>query len=65
MMRSSATFPHNGKLTDKQNILGAIKLAKMGKEFADIGQTYEAMDIESSQWVEVIGKLEDKLSNVA
>ena len=65
MMRSSDTCPYNGKLTDKQNVLGAIELAKLCKEFADTGQTDEAMDIESSQWVEVIGKLESKRLNCA
>ena len=65
MMRSSDTCPYNGKLTDKQNVLAAIELAKLCKEFADTGQTDEAMDIESSQWVEVIGKLESKSLNCA
>ena len=65
MMRSSDTCPYNGKLTDKQNVLAAIELAKLCKEFADTEQTDEAMDIESSQWVEVIGKLESKSLNCA
>ena len=47
------------------NVLAAIELAKLAKDFADKGQTDEAMDIESSQWVEVIGKLEGKLLNCA
>ena len=58
MMRSSATNPYSGKLSKKGNILAAIELAKLAKDFADKGQTDEAMDIESSQWVEVISKLE-------
>ena len=65
MMRSSDTNPYSGKLTKKQNILAAIDLAKLAKDFADKGQTDEAMDIESSQWIEVIGKLKDKLLNCA
>ena len=60
-MRSSDTCPYNGKLTDKQNVLAAIELAKLCKEFADTGQMDEAMNIESSQWIEVISKLESKL----
>ncbi len=64
-MRSSDTNPYTGKLTEKENVLAAIELAKLAKDFADKGQTDEAMDVPSSQWVEVIGKLEDKLSNVA
>ena len=65
MRRSSDTNPYTGKLTEKENVLAAIELAKLAKDFADKGQTDEAMDVPSSQWVEVIGKLEDKLSNVA
>lgn len=65
MMRSSETNPYSGKLTEKQNVLAAIELAKLAKDFADKGMTDEAMNIPSSQWIEVIGKLEGKLLNVA
>lgn len=65
MMRSSDHNPYSGKLTEKQNVLAAIELAKLAKDFADKGMTDEAMDVPSSQWIEVIGKLEDKLLNVA
>ena len=65
MMRSSDTNPYSGKLSKKDNVLAAIELAKLAKDFADKGQTDEAMDIESSQWIEVIGKLEGKLLNCA
>lgn len=65
MMKSSDNNPYSGKLSKKENVLAAIELAKKFKEFADEGYTDEAMDIESSQWVEVIGKLEGKLLNVA
>ena len=64
-MRSSDTNPYSGKLSKKDNVLSAIEVAKLAKDFADKGQTAEAMDVTSSQWDEVIGKLEDKLSNVA
>ena len=63
MMRSSDRLPHSGKLSQKDNILAAIELAKLCKNFADTGQTDEAMNIESTQWAEVIGELEDKLLN--
>ena len=63
MMRSSDTNPYSGKLSKKDNVLAAIELAKLGKEFADTGQMDEAMNIESSQWVEVISKLESKSLN--
>jgi len=65
MMRSSDNNPYTGKLSHKDNVLAAIELAKQCKNFADTGQTDEAMNIESSQWVEVIGKLEGKLLNCA
>ena len=65
MMRLSDNNPYSGKLSKKDNILAAIGLAKLYKSFADAGQTDEAMNIESSQWVEVIGKLEGKLLNCA
>ena len=64
-MRSSDTNPYSGKLSKKDNVLAAIEVSKLAKDFADKGQTAEAMGVPSSQWDEVIGKLEDKLSNVA
>jgi hypothetical protein len=63
MMKSSDNNPYSGKLSKKDNILAAIELAKLCKNFADTEQTDEAMNIESSQWIEAIGKLEAKLSN--
>tara|TARA_R110002012_G_C11598380_1_gene607035 strand:- start:1256 stop:1480 length:225 start_codon:yes stop_codon:yes gene_type:complete len=65
MMRSPDHNPYTGKLSKKENILAAIELAKLCKNFADTGQTDEAMNIESSQWVEVIGRLDGKLLNCA
>ena len=61
MMRSSDTNPYSGKLSKKDNILDAIEVAKLAKGFADKGQTAEALNVPSSQWIEVIGKLETKL----
>lgn len=60
MMRSSDINPYSGKLSKKDNVLCAIELAKLCKDFADTGQMAEAMDIGSSQWVEVIDKLKAK-----
>ncbi len=60
MMKSSDTNPYSGKLSKKDNVLAAIELAKLCKDFADKGQTDEAMDIDSSQWVEAIDKLNQK-----
>lgn len=65
MMRSSDNNPYTGKLTEKQNVQAALALANLCKEFADTGQMDEAMNIESSQWVEVISKLESKSLNCA
>ena len=64
-MRSSDNNPYTGKLSKRENTLAAIELAKLAKNFADTGQTDEAMNIESSQWIEVIGILEGKLLNCA
>lgn len=63
MISSSDNNPYSGELSKKNNLLAAIELAKLFKNFADIGQTDEAMNVESIQWVEVIGKLQDKLLN--
>jgi len=64
-MRSSDTNPYSGKLSKKDNVLAAIELAKLCKDFADKGQTDEAMDIKSSQWIEVISRLDSKSLNCA
>ena len=60
MMRSSDTNPYTGKLTKKDNVMAAIELANLCKEFADTRQMDEAMNIESSQWIQVISKLKSK-----
>lgn len=60
MMRSSDYNPYTGKLSKNDNILAATELAKLCKDFADNGQTDEAMNIESPQWVEVIKNLKIK-----
>jgi hypothetical protein len=57
MMRCSDTNPYSGKLSKKDNVLAAIELANLAKDFADKGQTDEAMNVSSSQWAEVISKL--------
>ncbi len=62
-MHSSDHNPYSGKLSKKDNILAAIELAKLCKNFADTGQSNEAMNIESSQWVEVIGRLMKEYKN--
>ena len=65
MLKSSDTNPYTGKLSEKQNITAAIELANLCKGFADKGRLPEAMDIDSTQWQEVISKLEiKKLSKI-
>ena len=59
-MRCSRTHPYRGKLSNKDQIFHAIELAELFKKYADDGQTDEAMDIDSTQWVEVINKLKQK-----
>ena len=57
MLKSSNGNPYTGLLSNKDNLAAAINLAKLCKEFADKGQTDEAMNIPSEQWEEVIDEL--------
>ena len=57
MLKSSNHNPYKGMLSKEDNIKSAIDLAKLCKDFSDKGQTDEAMDIPSEQWVEVIAVL--------
>ncbi len=57
MLASSDDNPYSGKLSKKENIIAAIDLAKLCLDFADKGQTDEAMGIPSEQWKEVIRDL--------
>ena len=59
MIKSSNHNPYSGRLSKKDNVLCAIELAKLCKEFADTGQTDEAMDLDSEHWKLVIAKLKD------
>lgn len=58
MLKSSYCHPYIGILSKKDNLIAAIDLAKLCKDFADKGQTNEAMNIPSEQWVVVISELE-------
>ncbi len=67
MLKSSEHNPYTGMLSKKDNLIAAIDLAKLCKDFADDGQTNEAMNIPSEQWVVVISELEgmkDELSKL-
>jgi hypothetical protein len=57
MIKSSDRSQYHGLLSKKANIMGAIGLAELYKNFADTGQTDEAMNIDSNQWVDVISIL--------
>lgn len=58
MLKSSDHNPYTGILSKKDNLVAAIDLAKLCKDFADKGQTDEAMNIPSEQWIVVISELE-------
>ncbi len=57
MLKSSDHNPYTGMISKKDNLIAAIDLAKLCKDFADKGQMDEAMNIESEQWVVVISIL--------
>lgn len=58
MLKSSNHNPYTGMLSKKDNFIAAIDLAKLCKEFADNGQTDEAMNLNSSHWQKTIEKLQ-------
>lgn len=60
MLKSSN--PYTDKLSKKDNVLAAIDLAKLAKNFADSNQHDEAMNISSEQWIDVINKLNQILN---
>lgn len=64
VLKSSNNHPYKGILSDKENVLAAIALAKKGKEFADKGHADEAMHYDSATWGTVISELESKLKSV-
>jgi len=57
MLKSSDTNPYSGKLSKEDNYISAIELAELCKEFAENGQTDEAMDLDVNHWNEVISRL--------
>lgn len=63
MLKSSNSNPYTGALSKKDNLIAAIDLAKLCKDFADKGQMDEAMNIPSEQWEEVITTLNKKINN--
>lgn len=65
MLKSSDHNPYTGMLSKKDNLIAAIDLAKLCKDFADKGQADEAMNIPSEQWVAVISEIEAMSLNCA
>ena len=65
MLKSSDHNPYKGMLSKKDNLIAAIDLAKLCKDFADTRQMDEAMNIPSEKWVVVIYELEWMLLNCA
>lgn len=61
MIKSSDMNPYTGKLSEKDNIIASIELAKLCLEFAKNGNTDEAMNLDVDDWIMIIKKLEDKL----
>ena len=57
MLKSSDYNPYSGKLSKKDNIIAAIDLAKLCKEFADKGQMDEAMHLDGNHWQKVVDEL--------
>jgi mitochondrial fission protein ELM1 len=58
MLKSSNHSPYTGMLSKENNFIAAIDLAKLCKEFADNGQSDEAMNLDSDHWEETIKELE-------
>jgi hypothetical protein len=60
LMRISKIHPYLGELSKENQVAGAIATAELAKEFAENGQTDEAMNIPVEHWNEVIKQLKAK-----
>lgn len=60
MLNSSKNNPYIGDLSKKDNLISAINLAELCKDFADKGYMDEAMNISSEKWSLVISELKNK-----
>jgi mitochondrial fission protein ELM1 len=58
MLKSSNHNPYTGMLSKNDNVVAAIDLARLCKQFADNGQSDEAMNLDSQHWQTTIEKLE-------
>jgi len=64
LLESSKYNPYIGKLSREDNLICAIQIAKLLKDFADNGNTDESMNISSEQYSLVISELESTLSDI-
>lgn len=62
VIKSCSNNPYTGKVSKKDNIIFAIELAKLFKEFAIDGYHDEAMNESPEKWDEVLGRLDDMKS---
>ncbi len=62
LMRISKVHPYLGELSKENQVAGAIATAESFKEFAENGQTDEAMNLPVEHWNEVIEKIK-KINN--
>lgn len=62
MLKSSDSHPHTGKLSEGDNIVAAIDLANLCKDFALKGMKDEAMNVPVEQWDDVIDTLQGYLT---
>ena len=62
MLKSSNHNPYTGILSKKDNLIAAIDLAKLCKDFADKGQMDEAMNLDNNHWQQTIYKLQSMQS---
>ena len=60
MLKSSDTHPYRGKLKESDVLEAAISLAELCLEFAENGQTEEAMNLDTDHWRQVITELKKK-----
>lgn len=64
MLKSSDYNPYSGPLSTRNNIIAAIDLTELCKDFAIKGHIDEAMGINTEQWDIVINELKEQLIEV-
>lgn len=64
ILKSSNCNPYTGMLSKKDNLIAAIDLARLFKDFADKGHMDEAMNITSEEWDLVLNDLNVMKNNL-